>query len=228
VKKHGWDALRTKPAVDGVNLHQWVINRRTEYDRGRLDEWLIRGLEALPGWTWDPRRDSYEEHLRVLRAYVARHGTSSIPQDVIVSGLRLGQWVANVRAMRRRDDLPQWVAVELENIPTWLWDPRRDRQQENIARLAAFVAKHGWDPVTEALVVDGIKLGIWIGNCRTCYRKGTLPTETIAGLEAIPNWSWQGRTTWYQPKNESGQFVAISEADRKRQRRRTKDGSRAR
>jgi hypothetical protein len=121
VKKHGWDALRAKRIVEGVDLHRWVIHRREEYWQRRLDAWLVRGLEALPGWTWDPRRNSYEHHLRVVRTYVARHCTSSIPAEVIVDGLRIGQWVPNVRAMYRRGDLPEWVKTELESIPAWLW-----------------------------------------------------------------------------------------------------------
>src|SRR5262249_51232513 len=108
VRKRGWGALKKKPIVDGVRLDRWVIHRREEYRQGRLDAWLIRGLEALPGWTWEPRRESYEQHLDVLRAYVARNGTSSIPEKSIVQGIRLGQWVANIRAMHRRDELPEW------------------------------------------------------------------------------------------------------------------------
>src|SRR5882762_7636967 len=45
VKKHGWDALTTKPIVDGVRLDKWVSHRREAYKLGELDAWLIRGLE---------------------------------------------------------------------------------------------------------------------------------------------------------------------------------------
>lgn len=40
--------------------------------QGELDAWLVRGLEALPGWTWDPRRAGYERNLRALREYIAQ------------------------------------------------------------------------------------------------------------------------------------------------------------
>ena len=66
VKKHGWDALTTKPIVDGVRLDNWVARRREAYKLGEVDAWLIRGLEAIPGWTWDPRRAGYERNLQTF------------------------------------------------------------------------------------------------------------------------------------------------------------------
>lgn len=81
-------------------------------------------------------------------------------------------------------------------------------------RLEAFVAAHGWDAVSDGLVVDGIKLGDWISNCRVRYRNGSLAKDTMAGLEAIPGWSWSGRTSWYQPKDEAGRFRDVPEHER--------------
>jgi len=208
VRKRGWDALATKPIVAGARLDKWVAHRRDEYRQGHLDKWLIRGLEALPGWTWDPRRTGYERNLRELRAYLAHHGWSAIRQQTITdNGIHLGAWLGNVRAMYRRGELEPWVETELEKISGWTWEPRLARQQENVARLRAFVAKHGWDAVSDALVVDGVKLGDWISNCRMRYRAGSLSTETVEGLEAIRGWSWSGRTSWDQPKDSAGRFV---------------------
>lgn len=206
-KKHGWDALATKPVLAGVRLDKWVAHRRDEYRRHCLDAWLIRGLEALPGWTWDPRRSSQERNLRELRDFVAEQGWEALRTDSVTeTGTHLGLWVSNVRAMHRRDDLERWLEVALERLPGWTWEPRASRQQENIDRLARFVAKHGWDAVSDGLIVDRVKLGDWISNCRTRYRSGGLSEHTIGGLEAIPGWSWNGRTTWDQPKDLAGRF----------------------
>jgi hypothetical protein len=100
----------------------------------------------------------------------------------------------------------------------WTWEPRRARQQENIERLEAFVAKYGWKAVSEALVVDDIRLGDWVSGCQMRYRAGGLSEETVTGLEAIPGWSWTGRTSWYQPRDAKNRFVPMSERERRRQR----------
>jgi hypothetical protein len=196
-KKHGWDVVATtKPIVDGVRLDKWVAHRRDDYRKGELDAWLIRGLEAIPGWTWDPLRAGYERKLRELRAYVARHGWSSIQTHTSSkSGFHVGHWAGAMRAMRRRGEIPEWVAAELEKIPGWTWEPLVARQLANVARLATFVSKEGWEAVSNSLVVDGNQLGAWVNNCRMRYRRGSLSKETALGLEAIPGWSWSGADT---------------------------------
>jgi hypothetical protein len=219
VKQHGWDALATRPVIDGARLDKWVHHRREEYRLGELDDWLIRGLEALPGWTWDPRRAGYERNLQELREHVELYGLSSLHEHTLSRrGSKIGHWAGKMRAMHRRGELEEWIAKELESIPGWTWEPRVTRQQDNIARLAAFVQEHGWDAVSDALVVEGVKLGDWISNCRMRYRNGTLSEDTIAGLEAIPGWQWPGRSTWYQPKDDAGRFIRIRETERVRMR----------
>lgn len=219
IKKDGWDVLATKPVVDGVRLDRWVSHRREEHRQDELDAWLVRALEALPGWTWDPRRAGYERNLHDLREHVALNGWASIRTNTISRrGVRIGHWIGNIRAMHRRGETEKWLETELEAIPGWTWEPQRARQLGNIARLAAFVADHGWEAVTDALVVDEVKLGDWISNCRMRHRAGSLPKPTIRGLEAIAGWSWSGRTSWYQPKDKTGRFSPVPSAERMRRR----------
>jgi hypothetical protein len=226
VKRRGWDALATRPIIDGARLDKWVHHRREEYRLGELDDWIIRGLEAIPGWTWDPRRAGYESNLRVLREYVARHGWSALDAHTITdTGVHIGNWTVSMRAMHRRNELEQWVVDELEKIPGWAWEPRITNQLANVGRLAAFVATHGWEAVIDKLVLDGVKMGDWIGNCRTRYRTGGLSKETIDGLEAIPGWDWSGRSSWSQPKDDAGRLVPVSVRKR---RRRARSGSASR
>src|SRR5687768_17264013 len=96
VRQHGWAWLRTKPIVDGVRLDRWVAHRRSEYNRGTIERWLIPALEALPGWTWKPRIDSQAKLLFALRGHVARHGWASIDQDTMSRNkLPIGHWSQN-------------------------------------------------------------------------------------------------------------------------------------
>lgn len=140
VKERGWDALTDKPVVDGVRLDKWVAHRRDEYKRKHLDAWLIRGLEALPGWTWDPRRAGYERNLRILREQVELYGWSSIHEHTISRrGTHIGHWANNARAMYRRGDMEPWVAAELEQFLAGAGnrDVRGSRKTCSVSRLSS-------------------------------------------------------------------------------------------
>ena len=79
--KRGLDALRdyvsehgvARPAAQlvwkGFRLGGWVGERRTEYKSGRLAKERITLLEAVPGWTWNPHGDKWEDSFRALVEY---------------------------------------------------------------------------------------------------------------------------------------------------------------
>jgi hypothetical protein len=72
--------------------------------------------------------------------------------------------------------------------------------------------------VSNALVVDGVNLGMWIDNCRARYRRGSLLKETTLGLEAISGWSWSGADTLAQHRREKaeGRAARIAEIEEQR------------
>ena len=83
--------------VDGYRLGLWVITQR--HRRSRLDADRQRRLQDLPGWTWDPYADQWEEGFSRLLHYVERHGDARVPRSYTVDGYRLGTWVT----VQRRD-----------------------------------------------------------------------------------------------------------------------------
>ena len=67
--------------------------QRYEHAEGTLEADRERRLQDLPGWTWDPFADQWEEGFRRLQDYVKRHGDARVPQSYTVDGYRLGTWV---------------------------------------------------------------------------------------------------------------------------------------
>ena len=58
--------------------------------KGTLDADRQHRLQDLPGWTWDPRADQWEEGFRRLLDYVERHGDARVPRSYTVDGYKLG------------------------------------------------------------------------------------------------------------------------------------------
>ncbi len=126
VKEHGWAAVKGATIVNGIQLHRWIAHRRAEYKRGELDQWIVDGLEAIPGWVWDPRTAEQAHYLKQLRGHVTRHGWSVIDQETRTKdGTRIGLWLQNIRALYRKGLVPSWLAAGLESIPGWTAEPRR-------------------------------------------------------------------------------------------------------
>lgn len=194
VKQHGWNALTVETEVEGVKLSGWCATRRTEYRRGTLAKWLIKALEAIPGWSWDPVEEHYEERLAQLRAHVARHGWDDFgihTEDE--DGERIGKWANHIRDMHRRERVPAWVCAELESIDGWMWEPREDKQRIKLEALRAYAQRHGLDDVAKDTIVDGVRIGDWLFNCLHRAKQGVLPRWLARELERV----WKQRRARY-------------------------------
>lgn len=114
----------------GMKLGSWVVRHRGEYARGTVPASRVRRLEALPGWVWDTRETSWDEHLEALVNFVAEHGHASVPYAYEAGGKRLGQWVVTQRHRRRNGTLRDDRVRRLDAVPGWVWDGRVDRSQQ--------------------------------------------------------------------------------------------------
>ena len=70
--------------------------------RGTLDADRQRRLQDLPGWTWDPVADQWEEGFSRLLDYVERHGDARVPKSYTVDGYPLGEWVVHATQRPRQ------------------------------------------------------------------------------------------------------------------------------
>ena len=104
---------------------------------------------------------------------------------VVAAGLALSSARANI---------PDERVVDLEAIKGWTWDALEDSYQQGLAALKQFVEREGHANVvsTHKEVVEGAehKLGQWVSNRRTDFRKGKLAPRRVSDLEAIKGWTW--------------------------------------
>ena len=78
------------------------FTQRNGHAKGTLDADRQRRLQDLPGWTWDPVADQWEEGFSRLLDYVERHGDARVPESYTVDGYPLGAWVSRQRSSRQR------------------------------------------------------------------------------------------------------------------------------
>ena len=108
--------------VEGhVRLGAWVNSRRADHRRGALDPVRCAELEALPGWTWEPRTNRWKTGLDALRAFVAREGHARVPGSHVEGDFRLGRWISKQRAYHKAGRMDSARAAELEALHGWTW-----------------------------------------------------------------------------------------------------------
>ena len=87
--------------------------------------------------------------------------------------------------------------ANLDAVPGWEWDQFEADYQRTLASLRQYVAREGHARVLQGHVEtfdgDDIKLGTWVSNRRTDYRKARLSSDRVAALEAIDGWVWGQR-----------------------------------
>ncbi len=86
-------------------------------------------LEALPGWSWDPFLEKWEEGFRNLKEFADREGYSTVPRDYkrqVVIDLVAG----SVYSGQIKDSMSLERKARLEALPGWSWDPHSDMWEE--------------------------------------------------------------------------------------------------
>ncbi len=156
----------------------------------RLDNERATRLADLPGWSWDPAADDWEEGFRTLLTFVSREGHARVPAKHRESGFALGHLVSYQRLAMKEGRLSAWQIARLESLPKWSWDPRENDWEDGFAQLIAYVRREGNASVPATYSENGFRLGGWVRRQRYARKQGRLTTEHTSRLAAIPGWSW--------------------------------------
>lgn len=140
---------------------------------------------------------TFENHLRSLRDFVAKHHELPTRGTIDADGRDLGTWVNTQRTAHARGELSADRATAIiEQIPNWTWDAHHEKFAAHIDALTNWATTHGkaLPPATYRDPDTGFHLGVWALRQRQLHRRGELPADRIAALEAIPGWTWtEGR-----------------------------------
>jgi Helicase associated domain len=145
-------------------------------------------LEALPGWSWDPFSDQWEEGFAHLKEFSDREGHCRVSATYISDDdYRLGQWIGTQR--RTKEGIPSDRRQRLEALTGWSWGVHSDQWEEGFAHLKEFSDREGHCRVSATYSSDDdYRLGQWVSVQRRT--KERIPSDRRQRLEALPGWSW--------------------------------------
>ncbi len=177
---------------EGYKLGNWASEQRKSRSKNQLSRDRIERLESLPGWSWDPYSEQWDEGYGQLAQYATLHGNARIPGGhVTTEGYKLGSWVKGQRKSRSKNQLSQDRIGCLESIPGWSWDIHSEKWEDGFMQLAQYATLHGNARVPAGYVTpEGYKLGNWASNQRKPRAKNHLSQDRTERLESLPGWSW--------------------------------------
>ena len=145
-------------------------------------------LDVLPGWSWDPITEQWENGFRHLKEFAESEGHSKVSQDYeSPDGYQLGQWVTGQRGSRL--SMPTARRQLLENLPGWAWDARQANWEEGFRYLKEFTDREGHSRVpAKYMIADGYRLGQWLYGQKD--DRSIMPQDRRERFEALPGWAW--------------------------------------
>ena len=171
--------------VDGLNLTQWVRNKRFKKDA--LTPEQIERLDSL-GFSWNPQTEQWDEAFEALQKFQNREGHCRVPKGFKEDGVSLGRWINRQRT--RKDQLTAIRIRQLDSIG-FTWDVHADQWEEAFKELEKFQMNSGHCRVPYKLVVEGKGLGTWVILQR--QKRDELSKDQIKRLDFL-GFSWNVRT----------------------------------
>lgn len=173
-------------------IGRWVVKQRGIYRREKLSQDRIEALEAVPGWTWNPREDRFRRELGAMSAYVDLAGDISPRPGTVHDGVDLNDWSERTRNLRNTNRLSKEREALMQPLleAGWSWAPRDDNLWHQIGVLNEVARERpdGLASVRQRDVISGHKVGQWMNVFRS--HRASLRDEVREALEAIPGWTW--------------------------------------
>ena len=159
----------------------------------------IAGLEALAGWSWQPRTIPADVRDRAKQLHADGKTYGQIAKQFMAEGIRntTGQAKWTSARIRRLVEGSAGRTVTASVADRW------DGQYR---QLLAHTAAHG--PLAARNRGIDKQVSQWITHQRTAHRDGKLSAEQTALLEAIPGWTWQRPTVPTELRRRAQRLLA--------------------
>jgi hypothetical protein len=148
----------------------------------------------LPGWTWEgAHQRRWDQRFAALACYVDEHRIAALGPNTVVNRLRLGAWAEQQRTAYAAGTLPPRAIELLETIPGWHWALWPGQWEVGLETARRYVAVHHTIDMGMKVAVEDREVSRWVRRCQEKYRAGSLSSDQIAAVTALPGWRWRGQ-----------------------------------
>ncbi len=192
--------------LENEKLAQWVINQRTLYQDGRLNDDHIKGLEDI-GFVWDP---VWEDMFNTLKEYKNYYGDCNVSVH-----WKLGQWAVAQRTNYKNNNLSEDRIKRLEGIG-FEWASHRKERDRYSGRNRSVKSIKKWEQMFDVLRkykedhgncnvpskwTENKRLAYWVATQRTNYTNKQLSNDRIKRLEDI-GFEWRADSSLLKEQSE--------------------------
>jgi len=202
---HGHCQVPQNHSVDDVNLGIWVTTQRQEYwkfQEGLHSTMTQERSDALSkiGFDWGKQNIEWEAYFQMLQEFQEVHGHCQVPRDYSVNNYKLGSWANTQRAQYKIFKDGKYSPMTQERIDAlekigFVWKLQIG-WEAHFQLLQEFQRERGHCRVPRTHSVDNVKLGRWVSNQRSAYKRfkdgqrSTMTQERIDQLNSIGfDWS---------------------------------------
>ena len=193
-EEHGDLNIPGQYVVNGVWLHKWLNEQKLIAEgkrKKKLTPEQLAKLEAI-GFRYGTTyyEEQWYERYDIARAYYEKHDDLKVPYDHCEGDFKLGIWIAKQKSQYRdktiTDEHYKLLSAIGMDWESTLESRVQNSYEQGFQHLEAFIDEHGVDAVTVMIVCDdGYRLGSWLANCKSKYRKGKLPQKHIQHFEQL-------------------------------------------
>jgi len=182
-KEYGDLLVEKKYEINGYKLGNWINNLRALYKRKDtcLTKEHVEKLEAI-GMIWDKKDFIWDQGYQISKQYYEKYGNLLLKQYEMVNGYNLGQWINNQRA--RKSTLTKKRIDKLDVIGM-VWNATKDFWNRCYDAAKRYYIENGDLLIPSDYIVDGLKVGIWMGTQKSSYKENSLTKKQIDMLELI-------------------------------------------
>ena len=191
VKQHNKFPPNKFVGKSGKQLAEWIGSQRSNYRDGTIKPEAVKLLESIPGWSWDPLQEQFDEAFSEIQKFIKEHGNASIPHDfTTTSGLKLGAWVSQRRIRYKKKNLENWQIEKLELLTGWTWFAIDNKWNRGFDSLKAFATREGHCSIPRGHYENGIEIAKWAGRQRVMRKNRRLTKHQMDLLNSLPGWNW--------------------------------------
>jgi hypothetical protein len=186
--------------TDEKSLGMWIGTQRRYRDK--LSTERITLLEALPGWSWDPLAEAWEEQRVLAMELFEKTGSILPPKLESERDKVLAAWIQVQKRVLKAGKMPDHRKKLLEPILNFLDVQSHEERatstwNKNFLELQKFVKQHGHFSIPTSLPGVETELDRWLTRQRFMFRQKTLDESKISRLESLPGWTWEPNAdTW--------------------------------